>query len=46
MKKEKVNRENLQYFSKLYNKWVDFKYTDCLESLKKNNYKIRVKTVK
>lgn len=30
-----------QYFSKLYKKWVDFKNTDCEESLRKYFYKIR-----
>jgi len=31
-----------QYFSRFYNKWVDFKEgVDCEESLKKYGYKIR-----
>jgi len=37
-----MNRLQLQYFSKLYNKWIDFKEIDCKESLEKYEYKIRV----
>jgi hypothetical protein len=32
-----------QYFSKLHKKWINFKVTDCEESLLKYGYKIRVK---
>lgn len=37
-----MNKMNLQYFSKQHKKWVDFKYTDRVESLKKCEYKIRL----
>lgn len=37
-----TDRMKLQYFSKLYKKWMDFKSTDCLESLLKYKYKIRI----
>lgn len=37
-----MDRLKLQYFSKLHNKWVNFKITDCEESLKKCGYKIRI----
>jgi hypothetical protein len=30
-----------KYFSKLYEKWMDFKDSDCEESLRKYEYKIR-----
>lgn len=30
-----------QYFSKLHKKWVDLKYSDCEESLRKYKYKSR-----
>lgn len=31
----------LQYYSKLYHKWIDLKITDCKRSLLKCGYKIR-----
>ena len=34
----------LQYFSKLYLKWIDFTTNDCEESLRKYGYQIRVKS--
>lgn len=32
-----------QYFSKLYLEWIDFKSSDCEESLRKYGYLIREK---
>ena len=37
-----MDREKLQYFSKYHKKWVDVKYSDRVETLKKFKYKIRV----
>jgi hypothetical protein len=36
------DRMKLQYHSKFYKKWVDFKATDSYEGLKKYEYKFRV----
>ena len=38
-----AKEESLQYFSKLYKKWMDFKITDCRPSLERYFYKIRIK---
>lgn len=39
------DKTKLQYFSKLYNEWINFKITDRLDSLLKYKYKIRVNPI-
>lgn len=39
----KIEKSKLQYFSKMWEKWIDFKEYDCALSLQKYNYQIRIK---
>ena len=43
MKQTNEGWKNLQYFSKTKKVWVDFKESDCEESLRKYHYQIRKK---
>lgn len=37
-----IEKSKLQYFSKLYKMWINFKFSDCVESLQNYKYNIRI----